>query len=80
MAVIDPTADGSPKKSFPNCDLKVLFIHFTFPELWGQYAICNFQVIPRPLATLCATICTTKADPLSDPIDTGIPNLRDDFL
>jgi hypothetical protein len=48
-------------------------MHSTFPELWGQQAICNFQVIPKPLAISCTT-SARKAGPLSNQIDTGISN------
>jgi hypothetical protein len=39
----------------------------------GQKAVCNFQVIPKPLAISCTT-SATKGGPLPDPVDTGIPN------
>jgi hypothetical protein len=68
-AVIDITADWSPDTVFLT-DFGVLFMHSTFPEGSRPQEI---QVFPKPLAISCTT-SATKTGPLSDPIDTGIPN------
>jgi hypothetical protein len=69
-AVIDPTADGSLDTVFPNVILRV---YSCVPLFLNFQEVCNFQVVCRPLAISSAT-SATKAGPLSDPIDTGIPN------
>lgn len=45
----------------------VLFILSTCPELWSQYAQCNFQSASINLAIPWLTL-DTNAGPLSDPI------------
>ena len=52
----------------------VQLVHFTIPELWGLYAICNVHLIFRALHT-CWIKLATKVVPLSDPILVGNPNL-----
>lgn len=59
--------------SLLNCNFRVRFICLTFPELWGRWAVCNFQVIFNPFATSCTT-STTNAGPLSNPVVIGITN------
>ena len=44
----------------------VHLVPFAIPELWGQYAVCNFHLMQVLLT--CCTKSPTKAKPLSDPM------------
>ena len=60
--------------SFARVCLRVQFKSSTFPELWGQQAVCNFYQTFKALAT-CCTVLATNASPLSDLVVRGIPYL-----
>jgi hypothetical protein len=68
--VINPTADGSPDTVFPT----VILGFYSYVLLSLSSEVCKPCADSKlPLAINC-TSSATKAGPLSDPIDTGIPN------
>ena len=60
--------------SFARVCLRVQFKSSTFPELWGQQAVCNFYQTFKALAT-CCTVLATNVGSLSNPMVRGIPYL-----
>ena len=59
-------------ESLVSCCLMSPLAHSTFPDDWGWYGICSFQVMLRESATSWITL-EMKARPLSDWIEWGSP-------